>query len=77
MVEVQQSYTQSFSSNEATTITTPSRIPRDVLSKYEVEKVTSSESIECLLKRKIEEGSVVENEAFYIINLGTVVKVLF
>lgn len=74
MVEVQQSYTHSFSSNEATTITIPSRIPRDVLSKYEVEKVTSSESVESLLKRKIEEGSVIENEAFYIINLGTVVK---
>lgn len=73
MVEVQQSFFHSFSSNEAT-ITTPSRIPRDVINKFEVERVNSSENVESLLQKKITEGSVVENEAFYIINLGTVVK---
>lgn len=77
MVEVQQQYSHSFTSNEDTTaaaISTPSRIPRDVVHKYEVEKIGGSENIESLLKKKIAEGSVVENEAFYIINLGTVVK---
>jgi len=74
MVEVANTtYTHSFPSNEVA-ITPTTRIPRDVAHKYEVEKITSSESIESLLQKKIVEGTILENEAFYIINLGTVVK---
>lgn len=74
MVEVQNTaFTHSFTSNEVA-ITSPARIPRDVVNKYEVEKISSSESIESLLQNKINDGAIVENEAFYIINLGTVVK---
>jgi len=46
-------------------------VPRDLINKYDVEK-NSNKSIEELLLNKIGE-SIVENEAFYIIDLGKVV----
>jgi len=51
----------------------PSPIPTDVISKFDVESVNSTETVESLMKKKINEASV-ENEAFYIVNLSTVVK---
>jgi len=50
-----------------------SLIPRDVLNKYEVEKNVNNNSIEELLRTKINEG-IVENEAFYIVDLGRVIS---
>jgi len=46
-------------------------VPRDVIHKYDVESV--NEPVQKLISRKIEEASV-ENEAFYFVNLGTVVR---
>jgi len=51
----------------------PSPVPTDVISKFDVESVNSTETVESLMKKKINEASV-ENEAFYIVNLSTVVK---
>eukprot|EP01114_Cavostelium_apophysatum_P003368 TRINITY_DN131_c0_g1_i1.p1 TRINITY_DN131_c0_g1~~TRINITY_DN131_c0_g1_i1.p1 ORF type:complete len:426 (-),score=120.79 TRINITY_DN131_c0_g1_i1:33-1310(-) len=50
-----------------------STIPRDVLHKYDVEKNVNNDSIETILRSKINE-SVVENEAFYVIDLNKVVQ---
>jgi len=47
-------------------------VPRDVVTKYEVESVSDLPITE-LISRKISEGSI-ENEAFYIVNLSTVVN---
>jgi len=49
-----------------------SLVPRDLLNKYEVEKITSNTSIVELLRTKIKEG-VVENEAFYIVDLTRII----
>jgi len=46
-------------------------VPRDVISKFEVERTT--EPVEKIMTKKIQEASL-ENEAFYIVNLSTVVK---
>jgi len=51
----------------------PSPVPTDVISKFDVESVNSTETVESLMKKKINEASI-ENEAFYIVNLSTVVK---
>jgi len=51
-----------------------SKVPRDVISKYEVEAVNAEETVEALMNRKISGGQVPENEPFYIINLNTIVK---
>jgi len=70
---------------EATTITSSSSlfssvdcifkssVPRDVISKYDVERNTSHFSTQDLLRNKINE-SVVENEAFYMVDLGVVAR---
>jgi len=50
-----------------------SNIPRDLLCKYDVEKNVNNTSIEEILRTKIDEA-VVENEAFYIIDLSKVVS---
>jgi len=50
-----------------------SSIPRDVIKKYEVEKNSDSVAVEDLLRTKIEQ-SISENEAFYVLDLGVVVK---
>jgi len=46
-------------------------VPREVLSKYEVEPL--KDPVEKLLAKKIQEAAV-ENEAFYIVNLSTIVN---
>jgi len=46
-------------------------VPREVVTKYEVE--SAHEPITELISRKIAEGCI-DNEAFYFVNLGTVVK---
>jgi len=51
----------------------PIQIPRDVLNKYEVERNVSNNTVEDLLRNKLGEA-VVENEAFYAIDLGAVVR---
>jgi len=48
-------------------------IPRDVLHKYEVENNSNNLSIQTILQSKINEA-VVENEAFYVVDLGAVVR---
>jgi len=48
-------------------------VPSDVLSKYDVESVKSCETVDKLIAKKINDASI-ENEAFYIVNLSTVVK---
>src|SRR5690554_1585889 len=48
-------------------------VPREVVSKFDVETITDT-SIEDLLRTKIATEIDLENEAFYIINLGTVIK---
>jgi len=48
-------------------------IAGDVLSKFNVEEFPKHESLEEMMRRMIREPSL-ENEAFYIINLGTVVR---
>jgi len=48
-------------------------IPRDLINKYEVEKKIATQSPEDYLREKLNEA-VVENEAFYIVDLGMVVK---
>jgi len=52
----------------------PSSIPRDVINKFEVEKNTESLSIEEILRSKIDQQTISENEAFYIVDLGVVEK---
>jgi ornithine decarboxylase len=53
--------------------TSSSDVPRDVINKYEVEKNTNNLTPEEILKTKINEA-VVDNEAFYIVDLGAVVR---
>jgi len=48
-------------------------IPRDVLNKFEVEENVNNNSIEQILRAKINEA-VVENEAFYIVDLQRIVS---
>jgi len=48
-------------------------IPRELISKYEIEKQVIPRSVEEILKSKLTEA-VVENEAFYIVDLGAVVR---
>jgi len=48
-------------------------IPRELISKYEIEKQTTPSSVENILKSKLGEA-VVENEAFYIVDLGAIVR---
>jgi len=50
------------------------KVPRDVISKYEVEAVNAEQTVEELMNQKISTGQIPENEPFYIINLNTVVK---
>jgi len=66
-------YLESLPAPFKATQSCPSPIPTDVISKFDVESVNSTESVESLMKKKINEASV-ENEAFYIVNLSTVVK---
>jgi len=47
-------------------------VPRDVVSKYDVESV--SETVETLIGKKIQEDTFDGEEAFYFIDLGTVLK---
>jgi len=47
-------------------------VPRDVVSKFDVEKV--SETIEEVISRKLVEEAFDKEEAFYIVDLGAVVK---
>jgi len=48
-------------------------VPRDVIIKYDVERNVANHSVQDLLRSKISE-SVVENEAFYIVDLGVVAR---
>jgi len=50
-----------------------SAVPRDVIHKYDVEKNSNNRSIEELIRMKISDA-VVENEAFYIVDLGVVAR---
>jgi len=55
--------------------TTPAfAVPREVCSKYDVETV--SETVEEVIKRKIAEDTFEKEEAFYVVDLGIVVKKL-
>jgi ornithine decarboxylase len=58
-------------------VTSPSlTVPRDVAHKFEVESLSNrNETITALIERKIQESAAsLENEAFYIVNLSTIVK---
>jgi len=63
--------TQSLVSSSIAPSESTHSVPRDVISKYDVERV--NQTVEQLITQKIEEASL-ENEAFYFINLGTVVR---
>jgi len=52
---------------------TASSIPRELINKYEVEKKALGQTPEEILREKLNEA-VVENEAFYIVDMGTIVK---
>jgi len=67
------SSSSSSSSSSTTTNNSPLVVPRDIINKYYVERNENNQSIEDLLRLKID-SSVVENEAFYIIDLSTVIK---
>jgi len=67
MIDIIESYEPPLALRSAAT-----KIPKDVLSKFDAQYV-NNQSVEALLKQKIEDSSL-ENEAFYLINLGTVVK---
>jgi len=47
-------------------------VPREVVAKYDVETVT--ESVEEVIARKLQEDTFEKEEAFYVVDLGTVVK---
>jgi len=53
---------------------TPFSVPRDVCNKYEVESV--SETVEQVIARKKAEDTFEAEEAFYVVDLGVVVKKL-
>jgi len=72
MIETASYSTQTQSSAESSSSST-SVIPRDVLHKYEVENNSNNLSVETILRSKINEA-VVENEAFYVVDLGAVVR---
>jgi len=79
MIEVETSFENTQISNGclSSTVSAPTsfgKIPREVASKYDVETVDPELTVEALMNKKINDGQVVENEAFYIINLNTVVK---
>lgn len=79
MIEVETSFQNTILAdgcNTSTVSAPPSvaKVPREVCSKYDVEAVDPELSVEALMNKKINDGQVVENEAFYIINLNTVVK---
>jgi len=57
----------------SSSLSSSSLIPRDVINKYDVERNASNHTIEDLIRSKITE-SVVENEAFYIVDLSTVAR---
>jgi len=75
MVEVDCTYTNLLAPvADATFSSSHGKLPRDVISKYDVELVSSYETPETLLEKKLAEGQITDNEAFYVINLGTVVR---
>jgi ornithine decarboxylase len=76
MIQIESSSTTTFELQASGLSSTfgLSKVPRDVISKYDVEAVNTEETVEALMNRKISEGQVPENEPFYIINLNTIVK---
>jgi ornithine decarboxylase len=68
---------EAICSSEATiesikTVTPPVGIPRDVMSKFDVQEVNNA-TIEDLLRQKITEDTFDKEEAFYVVDLGAVV----
>jgi len=57
----------------AETAISPYAVPREIVNKYDVERNITNLSAEEILKTKLHE-SVVDNEAFYIVDLGAVVR---
>jgi len=69
--------TQVFNSSSSSSyfsLSGTSQVPRDVINTYDVQRNTNSLSVEDIMRNKINDGLLADNEAFYIVDLGAVAR---